>query len=850
MGYRTINRIGISLSVLITILPAVSSAAVLEEIIVTAQKREQSLQDVSAAVSAVSTERLQSAQINNIEDLQTIVPSINLGNDFNMAKLFIRGVGANTSTTGSATGVAMYVDGAYVSRAEAQLTSLFDLERVEVLRGPQGSLYGRNAVGGSINLVTAKPSHEFEGYGRVTAGDYSTVNGEGAVGGPIFDSLLARAAFKVETHSGYGVNPVTGNDVDDLKRAMFRGQLQYLFNDDVDILVSGEYFTQDDASRALKFRSEAFPTVARLRAGGMVGVNGTPLATAGPAVVLINGYANNPRDLASEVDPATQTDTWSVTSTINWRLNDKITLSNITNYRDFVGFITQDLDISANRSGPATFGGTGFNSTIQRRDIDSEQYSTEFQFKYSSDQINGVLGFFYFHEDQAPVDTIDIGPVLGSVSLGLLANPATGAFAPISATGLQLDGVNVPATPISQALALGLCNTYEYLSGGIGNTAILPKRVCIHSDLKNDAWALFGQFTIGLGQFVSDLDKVSIKLGGRYSSEDVSSANPAIIVARNGIGPILLNTTAGTLTQKSFDSFTPEVGLEWQARDNIMLYYTYSEGFKAGAGENGARTITPPNILDVKSVIVGPEEIQNHEFGVKSDWLDHRLVVNASGFFYDLQGQQINKTISGGAAGFGTIFENAASTEAHGIEVEFLADVSDELRLSGGISWLDSQYVNFLTKDPLDPRNISGGLAAGNAATDFVAPNGVANIQLAGNPTRDSPEWTTNLHAEYDIKGISLPYDGYLTLMGDLLYKDDVFFTEFHRLLEGQPDYTLLDLNLRYTSGNKKIKADFWVKNVTDELVASSTFQLATARTIGVTYLPPRTFGLTLGYNF
>ena len=242
--------------------------------------------------------------------------------------------------------------------------------------------------------------------------------------------------------------------------------------------------------------------------------------------------------------------------------------------------------------------------------------------------------------------------------------------------------------------------------------------------------------------------------------------------------------------------------------------------------------------------------MQNHEFGLKSQWLDNRLIVNASGFFYDLQGQQINKTVSGGPAGFGTIFENAAETEAHGIEVEFFADVSDGFRLSGAISWLDSEYVDFLTKDPLDPNNIQTP-----GPTTFPGdPNGFnaaePDIQLAGNPTRNSPEWTASFHAEYDIMGLSLPYDGYFTIMGDVLYKDDVFFTEFNRLIEGQDAYTLLDLNLRYTSGNEKLTADLWVKNVTDELVASSTFQLATARTIGVTYLPSRTFGVTIGYNF
>src|SRR5262245_46382470 len=193
------------------------NAAEIGEITVTAQKREQLLQDVSVAVTAIDSDRLESANINNIEDLQWVVPSVYFGNDFNMAKVTIRGVGANTSTTGSETGVARHVDGAVVSRAEAQLTSLFDLERVEGPRGPQGSLHGGNAVGGSINLITAKPTDKPDGYARLSYGDFDYVDFEGAVSGPLgTDRVLGRLAVKSENRSGYGENPVTGNDVDDL----------------------------------------------------------------------------------------------------------------------------------------------------------------------------------------------------------------------------------------------------------------------------------------------------------------------------------------------------------------------------------------------------------------------------------------------------------------------------------------------------------------------------------------------------------------------------------------------------------------------------------------------------------
>ena len=136
----------------------------LQEITVTAQKREQSLSDVSLSVSAVAADALVNSQTNSIESLQFLVPSISFGNDFNFAKLFIRGIGLNSSFPGADPSVALHVDGAVIAQAGAQMSAMFDLERVEVLRGPQGTLYGRNATGGAVNLISAKPSASLEGY--------------------------------------------------------------------------------------------------------------------------------------------------------------------------------------------------------------------------------------------------------------------------------------------------------------------------------------------------------------------------------------------------------------------------------------------------------------------------------------------------------------------------------------------------------------------------------------------------------------------------------------------------------------------------------------------------------------
>lgn len=770
------------------------------DIIVTAQKREQSLQDVSLAVSAISSDRLTQNQVNSLQDLQTVVPSVNFGSDFNQAKIFIRGVGANTSTTGSSTGVALHVDGAYVARAEAQLTSLFDLERVEVLRGPQGTLYGRNAVGGSINLITAKPTRDFTGYARLTYGNYNQIVSEAAISGPITENILFRVAAKTEDRDGYGVNPVTGAGVDDLKRRMARAHLQFNFTEDVSLLLTGEYFRQDDSSGAVHYLRDSFPGVARLASLGA------------------GGYATKPRDLASESQPGTDTKSYAFTGTFRAQLSDALSITNIANYRNFKSSLYQDLDLSAVIDSLQT---NGMATTVQERRIDSQQYSNELQLNYSVDHFDVVLGGFYFHERQRPIDNVGLARRNGMVS----------NIAVLQAAGIDL------------AEAYELCG---YGPDGVtgGSTVIAPKRVCTKSNLGTEAFAFFGQANLDFGMFSDSLDGVSLKLGGRYSNEKVTSENPSIVITRNGLGPVIHPTAASTHRERTFRDFSPEIGLQWQPNRNLLLYYTYSEGFKAGSGENASGSTT----------IVNPESIRNHEIGIKATMLDRRLSVNLAGYSYKLDGLQLNKTIAGGPTGYTTIFQNAAKTSAKGVELEFFGEPVDGFRVSGGLSYTDAKFDDYLTLDPLNPANVmTPGAPAYNPVTNpdptaFGAPGG-GDIQLAGNQLRNTPKWAWNIHGEWDLPIAALT-NGKVTVSGDVSHKSRVYFSEFERDIESAAPYTMVDASIRYVTSDRHISAQLWGKNLFNLDRPSSTFALATGRLIGVTYLAPRTYGVTIGYKF
>src|SRR5690606_23134500 len=237
------------------------------------------------------------------------------------------------------------------------------------------------------------------------------------------------------------------------------------------------------------------------------------------------------------------------------------------NYRNFKTSLFQDLDLSAVINSLQT---NGQPTTVQERRIDSEQYSNELQFNYSIDNLDLVVGGFYFHERQRPIDNVGLS----------------------RKNGMQSNIPLLQAAGIDLAEAYDLCG-YEPGTVTGGSTVIAPKRVCTRSNLGTEAVAFFGQANIGLGLFTPALEAFTVKLGGRYSWEKIDSSNPSIVIAGGGRGPVIRYTAAQTFVERSFKDFTPEVGLEWQPNRDLMVYYTYAEGFKAGSGENasGSRTI-------------------------------------------------------------------------------------------------------------------------------------------------------------------------------------------------------------------------------------------------------------------
>ena len=352
----------------------------LADIVVTATRSSESLSKVAASVSAVSAADLGVGGVKDVQSLAVAIPNLSVGDQFGVNRIFIRGIGLTSIDLGADGGVAFLQDGAQIARPAAQLSGFYDLERVEVLRGPQGTLYGRGATAGAINLITKKPTDHLDGYLRASYGNYNAIALEGAVGGPIAgDKLMARISAKFDKRDGYGINEFTGQQIDDRNAYAVRGTIVAKPSEELEVTLSGEYFNEDDSNYAFHYFG---PTVAPENLLGSI-LGGKSLFTVAAAA----GRKANIRNIWSDQEPLNQRHGYSFTGTIDWNKGD-LDLKSITSYHKFKRFNRDDLDASdANMFGQ--------NNYIE----DSKTFSQELVANYKTDKLDLLVGAMYFHEN-------------------------------------------------------------------------------------------------------------------------------------------------------------------------------------------------------------------------------------------------------------------------------------------------------------------------------------------------------------------------------------------------------------------------------------------------------------------
>jgi iron complex outermembrane receptor protein len=728
--------------------PAAPNSEGIPDIVVTAQKRSESLQKVPLAVTALSGATLQRSGITDLQGATSSIPNLNLGQQVGVAKISLRGIGLESLQPGAEGSIAFYVDGVFISRSIAALASFYDVDQVEVLRGPQGTLYGRNATGGAINIRSRAPTKDTTGYVNLTVGNYNRVVAEGAVSGTIVPDLItARVAFQTQDRSGYGRNIVTGNPIDDLNSRAIRGSLHITPSDRLTLDIVGDYYRQNDNSGGYHYFG-----------GAGFSAPGVPFS---PISVTLGGRVpDRIRDIANNTDPLNRVRSWGVHGKFSYEVAPDIELTSLTAYRELSYATKNDIDSTSAQVGNLYQGEQDW------------QFSQEFQLAGHNDRLNWLIGGFYFRENDR----------------GQLAIPFDNLIVGI---------------PSPNAFVRG------YYGGGY---------------IKTDALAGFGQASYEI------IDHVRLTLGARYSTEKKTNRDESafdVFTPFDPGAPIreTLATPAGAASivrDKRFNSFTPKVALDYQVTRDVLLYASWSKGFKSGTYSLGS--FTPP---------VNPEKVSAFEGGIKSSLFNRRVRLNIAGFYYDYTDLQIGKVVD-----TLTILENAATAKIYGVEAELQANVTDRFEIDGNASWLHARFDNYVSADPARP--------FGDGRT--VDDRGQQAFDLSGNTLSQSPNFSFQAGAQY-----SLPSNiGDFVLRGEVAYRSRSYFTPFNLDYISQKSFAKVNLFLNWESRNQALTASVFVKNLTNQTTVGSAYVNSVIFGVPINgYLEePRTYGVRLGYKF
>lgn len=695
-----------------------SNVRSLEEVIVTATRREESIQSIATSIQAVTGADLDNRGVHSFTQMAEAVSGLELQQPEGSTSsgIYIRGVGT-TGTSSADPSVGVVVDGVYQLRPGAVFTELMDIERVEVLRGPQGTLFGKNTTAGAIRIETVKPkTDEFSGRVQTVVGNLDTVELRGLVNIPLIEDVLAvRINAFTARADGHTDNDFIGKDTRNVDREGGRFKLLWNATDNLEFVLSADLINQD--ARQDLAMMQYSPSV---------------LAAYGSELPPIS--FGNAQQQAGYVNEQFKRYTLSA----NWVLGNH-TLTSITAYEDLFNDLHTDLE------------GTVINDSRIRgvsylvNSGTTTAFSQELQLASDWDgPFNYIVGAFYQNEKLLSVTDMYMG---GSSTVGRQ-----------SVTTRDTD---------SQAVFANV--TYDF----------------------NDQW--------------------NASLGVRYTEDDKEGSNGAF----SGV--------------KTFDEITYSAKVRYQIDDEKMVYFAYDTGFKSGGinRELSATCATGGRCLTEAEAIWDPETTTSYEVGLKSQWLDNQLRLNATAFYQEYEDFQVSQQVPEAAS---MVMSNAAEVVSTGVEFDVTYLATNNLTLSGNVSYVKTEYDSY--KD----------------APCAIAANCVDGLQdLSGETLDNAPELTYSLSGEYrDMLPGSTGYEWFART--DVSYKDDFNLYAFQPVETKQDSYYLVNAQLGLESSNNW-KVSAWVKNLTDEEYGSwASLDAAT----GLRMVPgmPRTYGVTFDLYF
>ena len=633
-----------------------------DEIVVTARKREESLQDVPISVQAFSSAALEQAGIKDFSEIAYRVPGLKLSAERAVdTELFIRGIGSDIQGAGADGAVGIFVDGAYMSRGTGSLLDLYDLERVEVLKGPQALRFGKSVAGGLINYVTKKPGDEFEGRFEATYGNYDKLDVAASVRGPVSDTLGLGLIVSSRMHDGYAKN-TRGGDEEDQNTQSVRGQLRWQPSATLDINLSADYTRHRDGARwvdvivpgdshEVTYNSFFAPPIASL-----------------PGFVLPNRNAPfqsaKRREGAHNFTGYQNSDMYGVTGSVDWEVSDSFSVALQTAWRDSSLAAREDgggmffdfaIDPATNAPDvtPAMLAGLGtYLATVPDSYFDSgkaedvKQFSQELRLRWDN---GGALrlegGVYYLREKIRRAEDVNF----------LFAD-----FQAITEFAFAMEYGGTPASPFP----------------GSNHTVTTSN---------NDNIGIFGEVSYDLS------DQLTFDAGLRYAYDRKNYSNNRSGESFEG-APV--NFTVSD--KRSWDAWLPSATLRFEPNDDVTLYARYAKGYKPG-GWTGEDANTPAEAL----VSFEPETADSFELGAKVALANRRIFINAAGYYTLYDNLQTNQFLSPGPGmpPDNFVFNAENGTRAYGLELDIQARITDTFSISGNYAYSRCNFTGELIID-------------------------------------------------------------------------------------------------------------------------------------------------------
>jgi iron complex outermembrane receptor protein len=835
---------------------AAHGQAVVEEVVVTAQKRAENVQDVPIAISAFTENALQERAVGNVAQLSNLAPNVTLdgGTPFSgspsVLSAYVRGIGSDDFAFNIDPGVGIYVDGVYLARTVGANQDLLDVERIEILKGPQGTLFGRNTIGGAISIVTREPGDEFKFKGDVTVGSFNLMQARGSADLPLAEGLSSSITFGIKSREGQveripypdararNTTSYTAFPSSDFNTASreggenswnLRGKLKWK-NETTKVVLAADYTHEDGDGLANTLIGTTVTVPGNF--AGTANLPGTAFDPTGTTGFLFGGLYNfcigaTPTQIAARNAQA-------LCGVRGTQYSPNLHVASLAG-------VNVDADPNNDR--------LPYDSRFVSKDID-KSYATGNSF---SNLVNWGTGLTVEH---SLTDDVTLKSITAYRKL-LWKSGTDADGSPLNIGQLSFDMKQWQFSQELQLLGSAFDKKLNYVLGGY----YFKEKGSLHdyvtfdegllqvdgpNQLETKNYAAFGQIDW------RPIDLIGVTLGGRYTKEkklfeggqqDLNGFNYKLFgcsdangnITPNGpfpLAPVSCQTGlsypdpsnpvrvyAPGINEQTFSNFSPKVGVQLHPGDDLMAYVSWSKGYKTGGWTT---RLTNPQLL---AQPFGEETATTWEAGFKSKLLDRRLQLNGSAFQTQYDGIQLNFQ-----QGTSPTIRNAGDAKIKGVEFEAVAVPMEGLTLNASVGYLHARYTDVLA-----------GVLAVSGPNPFQAGT------FVGAPLPKTPKWKINVSPRYEFK---LANGGSITAIGDWTYTSSIWNNAQRTYLLKRPAVQVVNASLAYADPGGAWTFTVGGTNLTDKRYLTTGNENIAAGAIFGTYSRPREAYVRLGVTF